>query len=271
MKTLAIVGSLSRDRVDGSAPRVGGGAYHCARALRALGRRAVIVTRSAEADRTTLLTPLVALGLPVRWRAGTTTAAFTIENVGDERRMVVDAIADPWTPGDVRSWVGEAIADVAWVHASPLNRRDFPAETLAELARGRRLSLDGQGLVRPASTGLLELDAEFDPAMLHHVSVLKLASDEAEALGVTADGRSIRELGVDEVVLTLGSSGCIVFAKGRTHHVPAVSVQGNADATGAGDAFSAVYVACRAGGTPPVTAARRASSLVADLLSGRIR
>ena len=30
------------------------------------------------------------------------------------------------------------------------------------LARGRRVSFDGQGLVRPARTGRLELDAEYE-------------------------------------------------------------------------------------------------------------
>jgi len=269
---LAIVGSLSRDRIDGGKPRVGGGSFHCARALRALGHRAVIVTRSAAEDRRELLTPLVSLGLPVRWRPGGTTAAFAIDHPSDEgeRRMVVQAVADPWTPADVRGWVGEAIADAAWVHAAALTRGDFSAETLAELGRGRRLSLDGQGLARAASVGPLVLDADFDPELLRHVSVLKLSEEEAAALGVEPDDRSLRDLGVGEVLVTLGSRGCVVHAGGTTERVPAALVPPPAHATGAGDAFAAAYVASRAGGAPPVAAARRATMLVADLLSGRL-
>jgi 2-dehydro-3-deoxygluconokinase len=72
---------------------------------------------------------------------------------------------------------------------------------------------------------------------------------------------------VPEVVVTLGSRGSIVFADGLAEHVPARPVAG--DPTGAGDSFAAVYLAARAGGAPPVAAARRATSVVADLLAGR--
>jgi len=43
------------------------------------------------------------------------------------------------------------------------------------------------------------------------------------------------------------------------------------DPTGSGDAFSAAYLSARAGGHAPVAAARRATSLVAALLTGRLR
>ena len=63
--------------------------------------------------------------------------------------MTVRALGDTWLPEDV-----PALPDgVRWVHVAPLARTDFPAETLAAAARGRRLSLDGQGLVRPGATG----------------------------------------------------------------------------------------------------------------------
>nr|MBA3243741.1 hypothetical protein [Actinomycetota bacterium] len=58
MRGLAVIGNLTRDTVDGGAPRVGGAPYHAARALRLLGGRARIVARCAEADRRALLPPL---------------------------------------------------------------------------------------------------------------------------------------------------------------------------------------------------------------------
>ena len=76
-----------------------------------------------------------------------------------------------------------------WVHVAPLLRSDFPAETLAALARGRRLSFDGQGLVRASEPGPLRLDADFDPAMLEHVQILKLAEEEAEVVGASRQAR----------------------------------------------------------------------------------
>src|ERR671937_275401 len=82
----------------------------------------------------------------------------------------------------------------SWVHVGALAHSDFPAETLAELARERLVSLDGQGLVRPARTGPLELDAGYDPEVLRHVSVLNLAEEEARVLLGEPDEESLRSL-----------------------------------------------------------------------------
>jgi sugar/nucleoside kinase (ribokinase family) len=271
MRPVGIVGNLSFDRLDGGPPHVGGGPYHCGRALRALGRRGVLVAKSAEHDRRAALTPLACLGLPVFWRPGESTATFSNSYDGDVRRMVVDSLGDPWTPEEVRGWVGKALRGIDWVHVAPLARSDFPVETLAELARGRRLSLDGQGLVRPAEIGPLRLDGGYDPALLRAVTVLKLAEEEALLLADGLDEGSLGALGVPEVVVTLGSRGALVLAGGVTHRVPGRPSAAIVNPTGAGDAFSAAYLSARAGGHAPMPAAQRASGFVADLLAGRAR
>jgi sugar/nucleoside kinase (ribokinase family) len=149
------------------------------------------------------------------------------------------------------------------VHVAGLARSEFPAETLAALARGRRISLDAQALVRPAATGPLVADGEFDEALLDHISVLKVSREELEALG-----REPGELGVPEVLITHGSRGSEVWARGVLEPVPARPVTGR-DPTGAGDAFIASYLVARYSGLPPVPAARRATAVVAAVLSGR--
>jgi sugar/nucleoside kinase (ribokinase family) len=255
---IAIVGNLSRDRIDGGQPHVGGGPYHAARALHVLGRRAQIVAACAESDRRLLVDPLVRLGLPVAWRASSSTAAFTIVNSGDGRRMNVDALAGPWP-------LEPLPAGVRWLHVAPLSRGDFSVEALATLARGRRLSLDAQGLVRPARTGPLELDADYDPELLHHVSILKVAEEEATLLLDGYEERSLRRLGVPEIVVTLGSRGCIVFADGVAEHVRTHAVAGR-DPTGSGDAFAATYLAARSTGAAPIAAGRIACSTATALL-----
>jgi sugar/nucleoside kinase (ribokinase family) len=207
----------------------------------------------------------VALGVPVFWQPGETTPGFTIRNSPGGREMRIDAIGDPWQPEDV-----DGLSGVEWLHVAPLARSDFPPETLAALARGRRLSLDGQGLVRPPRTGPLRLDTDFDRALLEHVSVLKLSEDEARALVGTLDEAALGELGVPEVVVTLDVRGSLVLAHGRLHEVRASPVTAP-DPTGAGDAFAAAYIDARSGGHAPVTAARRATALVGGLLSGRVR
>jgi sugar/nucleoside kinase (ribokinase family) len=262
---LAVVGNLALDVVDGRPPRPGGGPFHCARALRALGVPAVVAAQCAPENRPALVSPLVALGVPVAWRPSSATAAFTIRYSGESRAMTVDGVGDPWTPEDARGWLAGALGRSEWVHAAGLARSDFPAETLAGLARGRRLSLDGQALVRPAHTGPLQLDADFDPAVLEHVTLLKLAGEELEATG-----REPADFGVPEVLVTRGSRGSLVYAAGRVEEVRARPVTGPVDPTGAGDAFVAAYLAARAAGQRPVAAARRAAALVADLLAGLV-
>jgi len=265
VRPLAVVGNLSLDRVDGGEPRAGGAPFHAARALRVLGRPAIVAAKGAEADRRLLLPPLVRLGLPVLWRGGDSTAAFSFRYSGNLRSMVVDALGPVWTAADLRG-----LERAYWVHAGALARSDFPAETLAALARDRRLSFDGQGLVRPAATGPLALDAEYDPEVLRHVSVLKLAEEEARVLVGEPDAGALASLGVPEVVVTFGSEGSLVFAEGRLERVPARPAGGEADPTGAGDAFTAAYLVSRSAGYAPVPAAGRASAIVADLLARRL-
>lgn len=254
MSAVAVVGNLSRDRVAGGPARVGGAAFHCARALRALGAEATIVTKASEAW---LVEALEGLGLPVSSRASSTTSVFTMEHDGDRRRMVVEALGEPWTPEEARGWVADALGETRWIHVGPLARSDFPPETLAELARGRLLSYDGQGLVRAPRTGELSPDAGYDPRLLRAVSILKLSEEEAAVVGVAHE--------VPEVIVTLGSRGALVYSEGEEVQVPTTPRSG-VDPTGAGDMFAAAYLVARADGAPPVAAAERANAVVGDLL-----
>ena len=264
MRPLAVVGNLSLDRVDGGEPRPGGAPFHAARALRVLGRPALVAAKAADRDRRRLLPPLVRLGLPVLWRGGSSTATFAFSYDGDRRAMLVEELGPSWTVEDLRG-----LERAEWVHVGALARSDFPAATLAALARGRRkVALDGQGLARPGRPGPLVLDAEYDPEVLRHVSVLKLAEEEALTLVGEPTEDALRSLAVAEVVVTLGSRGSLVLADERLEAVPARPVDG--DPTGAGDSFLAAYLVSRAAGYTPVASARRATAVVAGLLGQRL-
>jgi sugar/nucleoside kinase (ribokinase family) len=264
MRPVGVIGNLASDVVEGGAPRVGGGAFHAARALRLLGCPAAVVTKSAAEDEAALLPPLRALGVPVHWRAAPATARFAFRYEGETRVMRIDEVGAPWTAADVEGWVGDALADAEWVQVVPLARGEFPEEALAALARGRRLLLDGHGLVREPRTGPLVLAPEPDLSLLRHVTVLKLADEEAAALLGGWEEEALRAAGVPEVLVTFGARGCVVFAEGRMSSVPTRAV--TREPTGAGDAFGAAYVAARSDGHPPAAAAKRAAALVADLL-----
>jgi 1D-myo-inositol 3-kinase len=268
VKSIGVLGNLTRDRIGGRM-RPGGGAYYAGVALRELARGSVILTKCAEADRAELLTPLVDLGMPVLWRESPTTTEFALVYDGDDRRLDIMTVGPEWTPAEARDWVRRGLADAEWLHVAALSRGDFPTETLAELARGRRLLLDGHGLLRAARPGPVELDQDFDRELLRYLAVLKLSEEEAKIVAGTIDETSLRSLGVPEVVVTLGPRGALVMADGALEHVPARRVGGDLDPTGAGDAFAAAYLVGRAAGYAPVDAARRAVGVIADLLSRR--
>jgi sugar/nucleoside kinase (ribokinase family) len=251
---IALIGNLSRDLLPGTAPRVGGGSYHGARALQRLRVPARVVARCAAEDRAALLPQVIRLGTPVRYVPGDSTATFSFSYDGDVRTMTIDALGDAWSPADLPE-----LPSGRWVHIAPLARHEFPLETIAALAKRRRVSLDGQGLVRAARIGPLQLDGDFDRELLRHVWVLKLADEEAEVLGDPA------ALGVREVVVTHGSRGSTVYCGGHAEPVPARAFPG--DPTGAGDAFATAYVVARNAGFAPTGAARRATAVVASLIA----
>jgi sugar/nucleoside kinase (ribokinase family) len=250
---IALLGNLSRDVVPDGPPRLGGGPFHGGRALQRLRVPSRIVARCASEDRDTLLPPLVQLGTPVRYVAGESTATFAFTYDGDRRSMSVEAIGDTWLPADLPE------IRARWVHVAALSRPEWPAETLRVLARRHRVSFDGQGLVRPGRTGPLELDDDFDRDVLRHVWTLKLAEEEAEAIG------DVAALGVREVLVTHGSRGATVHCGGVVEHVPARPLP--SDPTGAGDAFATAYIVARNAGFNPLGAARRATAVVSTILA----
>jgi sugar/nucleoside kinase (ribokinase family) len=264
---VAVVGNLARDVVDGGAPTAGGCPRFAAQAFGLLGRRGQIVTRFRDGDEGLFADVVAAPGVSVNVLRASATSGFSLDYAGDQREVAVTAVGETWRPEDALALA----AGVEWVHVAPLLRSDFPVETLAALAHGRRLSLDGQGLVRVPAVGPLVLDAAYDPAALRHVTALKLSEEEAAVVsGGAFDDAAAARLGVPEVLLTLGSRGSVVFAAGAaaTFVPPAGPVLG-VQATGAGDAFMVGYASSRADGAAPVEAAQRASRLVAELLQAR--
>jgi sugar/nucleoside kinase (ribokinase family) len=267
MRPLAVIGSLSRDVVSGGAPQIGGGSWHAARALRALGVGATLFAKCGETERRDFQRRLTTTGLTTALATGGATTGFSMSyDAHGIRTMAVDAVGEPWSPRDASP---DFLQPVEWLHIAPLLRSDFGVATLERLATGRRILFDGQGLVRVPAVGPLVLDGDFDRDLLRHISVLKLAEEEARAIVGDAELESLVELGVPEIVVTFGLEGSLVLARGAATLVPAHPVR--TDPTGAGDAFAVAYLAARADSHAPVSAARRATALVAALLAGRGR
>jgi sugar/nucleoside kinase (ribokinase family) len=270
MPRIAVIGNVSRDRVNDGAPSPGGCPSFAALAFRLLGIEGEILTRFAEDDRALFEPYLAGLGVPVTALPARATSGFALDYDGEQRSMRIEAVGEQWTPADV----GSLDARVGWVHVAPLMRSDFPPETLLALASpDRRVSFDGQGLVRVARVGPMQVDADFDPGLLRALSVLKLAEDEASVVadGGRFDARTAARLGVPEILVTLGSAGSIVYADGAEKHVPAAWPVLGVQTTGAGDAFMVAYGSARSDGADAVAAATFASELVARMLEERKR
>lgn len=245
-----MIGHLARDAVAGSPPRIGGGPWHAARGLRALRQDALIFAKCGDRA---FGTRLATLGLPFSVATGGETTAFSFSyDEAGVRTMSVDAIGEPWSVDDLPQ---SLLRRVSWLHVAPLLHGDFDPDALEWLARDRRVLYDGQGLVRPRAAGPLELSPQSLDA-LRHVSILKLAEEEAAVLG---------DVDVPEVLVTRGVRGATVITRDETVDVPARPLAG--DPTGAGDAFAAAYLASRASGHAPLSAARRATAVVSTLLA----
>ncbi len=264
---ITVLGNVAIDRIDGAGPSPGGAPSFVGPILAQAGGGR-IVSRAAAADQHLFGEVVQSAGVPFEFLAATTTSAFGLHYDGDDRVMTVDAIGPQWTAATIAA----AAVDTPWVHVAPLLRSDFtPAAMAALVASGRQVAFDGQGLVRVPQLGALRTDADFDPALLAGVTVLKLADDEAAVLtgGAPFDAAAAARLGVPEIVLTAGSRGCLLFAGGDVVEVPPPFRVEGVHATGAGDSFTVAYVTARAAGDPPVEAARHASQFVAELLAVR--
>jgi sugar/nucleoside kinase (ribokinase family) len=270
MPRAAIVGDLVLDVVAGAAERPGGAVWYCARALSQIDPAAdvVLVCRSAAEDYDALVPALERFGFQVHWEPAARTTRFSFHYEGERRIMSIDALSDPWTRADIAGWVGGAIEDAPWVIVGALTRADFPLDTLTALtARGHRLVLDAQGLVRHGQVGPLVSDGSVDRSLLGQITALKLNDEEAEELCGGIDEASLRSLGIPEVVLTLGSEGAVIISGELTTHVDAVPIDGPVDPTGAGDSFLLSYAVARQRGADAHEAGLIASRFVSTIIA----
>ena len=266
---VTVLGNLAVDVINGGPKTPGGCAAFSGVAIEATGGAGGIVALAADDDHA-LFDPLLdRFGSMIRILAAECTSAFRLDYSDlDHRRMSVESIGPVWSAAEVE----EADPATTWVHLAPLLRTDFPAETLALLAqRGHRVAYDGQGLVRADQLGPLVVDRHYPPALLEHLSILKLAEDEAV---IVADGpfdeSTAARLGVPEILVTYGSEGCDIYTGNARVRVPAAWRVDGVQTTGAGDMFTTCYVANRAAGADPSAAAKEASELVARQLEKRL-
>lgn len=264
---------------------LGGSATNTAVALAALGERPQLIARLGndpwgDVALAELARLGVATGAIVRDPAAPTQVVTVIVAASGERTMVTCRGANAYlTPDEVTA---RFPADIGILHlsgyafvAAPQCDAARHAAALAR-ARGVRVTLDIPAGVGPLARERLQaLFPDIDTLMLGPADAIALASAQGTQ-GTAGDGsaeagapkggsaalsavRALRVRGVATVILKRGAAGVTVVTNGPTGdeaiaEVPALLAR-SIDATGAGDAFAAGYVAAIANGLDPADAA----------------
>lgn len=146
----------------------------------------------------------------------------------------------PISPSDLEGILPEKIDGFV---INPLNRYDFPVETIEYLKSfDVPVFLSIQGFLRLPDVQVnenytLKLDS-FDKldSILSNVNAIFMDESEAKIIGVGYD--------VDEIVITDGSHGSRIIC-GREIKIDAVECEDIVDTTGCGDTYMAAYVSYR--------------------------
>lgn len=168
------------------------------------------------------------------------------ENSNNRTQRVL-AKADPFTIDGLKD------VEASIFHLGTLLADDFSLDVLKYLSTKGRVSIDAQGYLREVrGENVFAVDWDEKEEALAHVDILKANEKEMEVLTGLTDPRDaairLAEMGVQEVVLTLGDQGSLIYADGIFHEIPAYPPVDVVDATGCGDTYMAGYLHKRSKG-----------------------
>ena len=137
--------------------------------------------------------------------------------------------------------------DAQIYHLGPLLSDDISVELLKALAKKGMVSLDIQGFLRFVKNQKVHYTDWVDKdEALAHVSILKANEYEMEVITgqkeIRAGALYLAEMGVKEVIITLGSKGSVIYTEGNFYEIPAFKPKQVVDATGCGDTYMAGYL-----------------------------
>ena len=266
-----MVGHVTRDRIRiGGQVRQqpGGAAWYSALALRRLEASPAVVTKTAAADRASLLADFDQAGIDVEWRPSAATTTFEnayLDARLERRRQTVDAVADPFDADDLADVRGRMLL------LGPLTAGDMPVPFLRAAAERGAVCLDAQGMVRHVVDGHIEHEPWPDrDAGLAAVAFLKVDDDEAAVLTGETDPERAAVLLSNllghpprEAIVSRAGDGASICADGHVHRIAALPVAEPVDATGLGDTFFAAYLHRRLAGENAPEAGRFAAATAA--------
>ncbi|HIP66925.1 MAG TPA: ribokinase [Candidatus Nanopusillus sp.] len=261
-----VVGHITKDiikRDDNLFESPGGVVYYFSLVARRLGLDVDVLTKLNPKD-IHLLNELRKEGINIIWKESKETTVF--ENIYhediDKRKQKVLSIADPIGVQDFPN------KEYKLIHFGPLVHSDIPTDIyqrVRKLYKQTIISLDIQGHMRFVEGDKIVLK-KIDIDFLSYIDVLKLNEKEIYTLtGYKEYIEALKILGeyTNEIVLTLGSKGSIIYYNGDIFEIPVFKPRKIVDVTGCGDTYMATYLFMRLKGFHP-----QSSGIFASFLAG---
>lgn len=178
----------------------------------------------------------------------------------DNRTQRVLAKADPFTLEEMKPLEAKVF------HLGSLLADDFSPEVVEYLSTKGRVSIDVQGYLREVvGEEVRAVDWKDKERILACTDILKLNEHEMEVITHSKNPRTVAlllaDMGVKEVIITLGSYGSLIYSEGRFYEVPAYKPEVLVDATGCGDTYSTGYLWMRLQGASCEEAGRFAAAM----------
>lgn len=245
MFDICCIGHITHDKVVTPVRELhmaGGTSFYFSHAIRNMPVSYHLVTSLAQAD-SKYLTSLAEAGTDMTVFPSNHTVYFENRYPADQdqREQRVIQKADPFHPDQLLPISSRIF------HLGPLLADDIPATVIKSLSLQSLISLDVQGYLREVKdTQVREIDWGEKKEVLPFVDILKANETEMKVLtgqeNMHEGARIISEWGVNEVIITRGSKGSLVFNDGNYYSIPAFRPNAMADATGCGDTYMAGYL-----------------------------
>ena len=226
----------------------GGTAFYFSHAISNMHVRYLLVTALATDD-LRAVSALRSKGIEVKVLPSAHTVFF--ENIYDHdpnhRTQKVLQKADPFTPEQL------VAIEAKIFHLGPLLADDIPAAVMRALAAKAKLSLDVQGFLRKVENkNVCAVDWVDKEQLLPCIHFLKASEEEMLVLTEQADvykgAKMLHQWGVQEVIITQGSRGSVIYSDNIVYNIPAYMQLKVEEATGCGDTYMAGYLYRRMNG-----------------------
>ncbi len=226
---------------------LGGSAAYCSFALIRYGVIPVIVSKVGQDFPNEYLLFLARNGIDISYVKLTKgrSTSFKLEYFDDERRLYILGICEPIFPKDLPSNLNEYI----FIHLGSV-AREIPLETVEYIANNYKgiVSLDLQGYVRKfvGNNVLYEYNEEA-VNVLKYVDIVHADDREASIICKSKEPWNmcleISNYGPNIVIVSLGRKGAYLSIDNEVYYIPIAKPRVIIDETGAGDVYTAIFVA----------------------------